>query len=144
VAKRSQKKTVTQIPIPTTPRQVREFLGTAGFCRFWIPWLVTLTAPLYPLTKEGEVFLWTPDHQKPFKEIKKALLMASLGLAWPKQAFHSLRRRESKGRQRNPYSDFGTLKKASGLPSQEVRPCCQRVIFLPESYCCHISTCQRC
>ena len=26
-----------------------------------------------------------------------------------------------------PYSDFGTLKKASGLPIQEVRPCCQRV-----------------
>ena len=36
-----------------------------------------------------------------------------------------------------PYSDFGTLKKASGLPIQEVTPCCQRVVFLPESYCCH-------
>lgn len=27
------KKTVTQIPIPTTLKQVREFLGMAGFCR---------------------------------------------------------------------------------------------------------------
>ena len=41
--------------------------------------------------------MWTPDHQKAFKEI-------------------------------NPYSDFGTLKKASGLPIQEVRPCCQQVV----------------
>ena len=29
------------------------------------------------------------------------------------------------------------LKKASGLPIQEVTPCCQWVVFLPESYCCH-------
>ena len=74
MAKRSQKKTVT------TPRQVREFLGISGFCRLWIPGLATLAALLYPLTKEGEVFVWTPDHQKAFKEIKKALLMASLCL----------------------------------------------------------------
>ena len=25
-------------------------------------------------------------------------------------------------------SDFGTLEKASGLPIQEVRPCCQQVV----------------
>ena len=62
MAKRSQKKTVT------TPRQVRKFLGTAGFCRLWIPGLVTLATPLYPLTKEGEVFVWTPDHQKAYKK----------------------------------------------------------------------------
>ena len=74
MAKRSQKKTVT------TPRQVREFLGTAGFCRLWIPGLATLAALLYPLPKEGEVFVWSPDHQKAFKEMKKALLMASLCL----------------------------------------------------------------
>jgi hypothetical protein len=42
--------------------------------------LATLAALLYPLTKEGEVFEWTPDHQKAFEEINKALLMASLGL----------------------------------------------------------------
>ena len=78
--KEARKKTVTQIPTPTTPRQVREFLGTAGFYRLQIPGLATLAAQLYPLTKEGEVFVWTPDHQKAFKEIKKALLMASLCL----------------------------------------------------------------
>jgi hypothetical protein len=55
--KEARKKTVTQIPTLTTPRQVREFLGTFGFCRLWIPGFVTLAASLYSLTKEGEVFV---------------------------------------------------------------------------------------
>jgi hypothetical protein len=79
--KEARKKRLTQISTPTIPRQVREFLDTAGFCRLWIPGLATLAALLYPLPKEGEVFVWTQYHQKAFEEIKKALLMASLGLA---------------------------------------------------------------
>lgn len=51
-------------------------MGTAGFCRLWIPGFATMAAPLYPLTKEGKTFSWTPDHQKAFDEIKKALLSA--------------------------------------------------------------------
>jgi hypothetical protein len=74
--KEARKKTVTQIPTPTTLRQVREFLGTTGFCRIWVPGFATLAAPLYPPTKEGEVFVWTPDHHKAFEEIKNALLTA--------------------------------------------------------------------
>jgi hypothetical protein len=65
----ARKKTVTQIPIPTTSKQVREFLGTAGFCRLWIPSFATLAAPLYPLTKETGTFSWIPTHQEAFKEI---------------------------------------------------------------------------
>ena len=29
----AMKETILQIPEPTTPRQVREFLGTVGYCR---------------------------------------------------------------------------------------------------------------
>ncbi|KAK1334887.1 hypothetical protein QTO34_004458 [Cnephaeus nilssonii] len=68
--------TVMQIPVPTTPRQVREFLGTAGFCRLWIPGFATLAEPLYPLTKQGQPFHWGEEQQKAFQEIKKALLSA--------------------------------------------------------------------
>lgn len=60
----ARKKTVMLIPTPTTPRQVREFLGTADFCRLWIPGFATLAAPLYPLTKEKVPFTWTEEHQK--------------------------------------------------------------------------------
>ena len=65
---------MTQIPVPITPKQVREFLGTAGFCRLWIPGIATLVAPLYPLTKDTGSFTWTTEHLKAFKEIKKAVL----------------------------------------------------------------------
>lgn len=70
----ARKRTVTQIQTPATPRQVREFLGTAGFCRLWIPGFATLAAPLYPLTKESREFRWTSEHQKAFENIKEALL----------------------------------------------------------------------
>lgn len=72
----ARKSTVTQIPRPQTPRQVREFLGTAGFCRLWIPGFATLAEPLYPLTKQGNPFEWGETHQKAFDNIKKALLSA--------------------------------------------------------------------
>ncbi|XP_045656293.1 uncharacterized protein LOC123794117 isoform X2 [Ursus americanus] len=63
-------------PVPKSPRQVREFLGTAGFCRLWIPGFATLAAPLYPLTKEGSPFIWGADQQEAFDNIKRALLSA--------------------------------------------------------------------
>lgn len=71
-----RKATVLQIPTPQTPRQVREFLGTAGFCRLWIPGFATMAEPLYPLTKQGQPFRWEEEHQKAFLGIKKALLSA--------------------------------------------------------------------
>lgn len=70
----TRKRTVTQIP--TSPRQLRGFLGTAGFYRLWILGFATLADPLYPLTKEGKTFAWTLEHQEAFDKIKKALLMA--------------------------------------------------------------------
>jgi hypothetical protein len=72
----ARKQTVMQIPTPTTPCQVREFLGTAGFCRLLVPGFATLAAPLYPLTKEKGEFTWTQDHQSAFETLKKALLQA--------------------------------------------------------------------
>lgn len=54
---------VTQIPVPHSPRQVHEFLGTAGFCRLWKPGFATLAAPLYPLTKERTPFIWGEEQQ---------------------------------------------------------------------------------
>ena len=72
----ARKRTVTQIPTLATPRQVREFLGTAGFCRLWKPGFATLATLLYPLTKKSGEFRWTSEHQKAFENIKEALLTA--------------------------------------------------------------------
>lgn len=65
-----------QIPVPQTPRQVREFLGTAGFCRLWIPGFAALAAPLHTLTRSETEFQWKPEHQAAIDAIKQALLTA--------------------------------------------------------------------
>lgn len=69
------------IPVPKSPRQLREFLGTAGFCRLWIPGYAEMAAPLYPLTKQGTLFQWGLEQQEAFDNIKRALLSSpALGL----------------------------------------------------------------
>ncbi|XP_063294231.1 uncharacterized protein LOC134579025, partial [Pelobates fuscus] len=78
-----RKEAVCQIPIPKNRRQVREFLGAAGFCRIWIPSYAILAKPLYAAIKgtEHDPFLWTPEQQKAFEDVKKALMSApALGL----------------------------------------------------------------
>lgn len=71
-----RKKTVTQIPVPNTTRQVREFLGTAGFFLLQIPVFASLAAPLYPPTKETAPFEWGQTQQQAFDNIKGILLSA--------------------------------------------------------------------
>uniref|UniRef100_A0A5F9D2T5 Uncharacterized protein n=1 Tax=Oryctolagus cuniculus TaxID=9986 RepID=A0A5F9D2T5_RABIT len=72
----ARKKTVTQIPVPTTRKQLREFLGTAGFCRLWISGFASLASPLYPLLKGDKKFEWGSEQQQAFDGIKQALLSA--------------------------------------------------------------------
>nr|XP_008117934.1 PREDICTED: uncharacterized protein LOC103280496 [Anolis carolinensis] len=78
-----RKQTVCAIPTPTSRRQVREFLGSAGFCRIWIPNFAIMARPLYEATKGGEKepFKWTPDCDQAFSQLKQALVQApALGL----------------------------------------------------------------
>ena len=134
----ARKRTVTQIPVPTTPKQVREFLGTAGFCRLWIPGFATLVAPLYPLTKDTGSFTWTPEHQKAFEEVKKALV-SSPALTLPdltKPFIFYMDERAGWGACcSSPNSDPGAMEMARSLPIKEVRPTGQWVAVLLESYC---------
>lgn len=70
----ARKLAVSSIPAPRSPKQVREFLGVAGFCRLWIPGFGELAAPLYPLTTSKGVFRWEASQQAAFNKIKEALL----------------------------------------------------------------------
>jgi hypothetical protein len=49
----AMKQTILIIPPPTSTRGVREFLGSAGFCRLWIPGFAEIARPLYEATKEA-------------------------------------------------------------------------------------------
>lgn len=85
----ARKETVFHIPPPTNQKQVREFLGTAGFCRLWIPGLAEIAAPLYPLTKNKQPFAWGEKEQLNFDAIKTALMSAhALGLPDVTKPFH--------------------------------------------------------
>lgn len=77
----ARKQTVAGIPTQKSPRQLQEFLGTAGFCRLWIPGFTEMAAPLYLLTKQGTLFQWGTEQQEAFDHIKRALLTSpDLGL----------------------------------------------------------------
>ncbi|XP_029779157.1 uncharacterized protein LOC115278806 [Suricata suricatta] len=85
----ARKETVLRIPKPTTPRQVRDFLGSAGFCRLWIPGFAEMAKPLYAATKNKEPFRWDEEAEKAFLQIKRALLSApALGLPDLSKPFH--------------------------------------------------------
>uniref|UniRef100_A0A8I5N7B4 Uncharacterized protein n=1 Tax=Papio anubis TaxID=9555 RepID=A0A8I5N7B4_PAPAN len=93
----TRKQTVLQIPRPQSTRQVREFLGSAGFCRLWIPGFAELAKPLYQATRGQQPFNWTEEAESAFQQIKTTLLSApALGLPDVTKPFH-LYVDESKG-----------------------------------------------
>ncbi|KAK1338565.1 hypothetical protein QTO34_019218 [Cnephaeus nilssonii] len=49
-----RKQAVCAIPVPSILRQIREFLGVAGFCRIWIPGFSDLAKPLYEALRGEE------------------------------------------------------------------------------------------
>ena len=53
----AMKETILQIPEPKTPCQVREFLGTVGYCRLWIMGFVEKAQPFYEGSKETQTGL---------------------------------------------------------------------------------------
>lgn len=84
-----RKETMFHIPHPTSQKQVREFLGMAGFCHLWIPGFAEMAAPLYPLTKNKQPFVWDEKEQRVFDTIKTAPMSATgLGLPDVTKPFH--------------------------------------------------------
>ena len=68
---------------------MREFLGSAGYCRLWVPGFAEITRPLYEATKEGKTFKWAEKEETAFNQLKKAPLSApALGLPDITKPFH--------------------------------------------------------
>ena len=62
------------MPSPTTPKEVKQFLGLIGYYRKFIPKFSDVARPLTNLTKKDIQFEWTPECQLTFQLLKDLLL----------------------------------------------------------------------
>ena len=77
-------KAVMQLSPPTSVREVRSFLGLAGYYRRFIDGFAAMATPLYSLTKKGTTFAWGEKQQAAFDGLKR-LLCTSPILAYPRR-----------------------------------------------------------
>jgi hypothetical protein len=66
-------KALQTIAAPTSPHEIRVFLGLINYYRSFIPDCAMLSAPLTRLLAKDVTFLWTQTHQDCFDELKKRL-----------------------------------------------------------------------
>lgn len=58
---------------PTSVKELRSFIGVVGYYQKFIPNLQMKCAPLHGLLKKGVKWLWTPECEKSFQELKMQL-----------------------------------------------------------------------
>ena len=103
-------------PVTSTQRQVQEFLGSARFCRLWVPGFTEKSKPLYEATRDQEDKIeCTPEMDMAFKTLGNALLEApALALLDIHKPFH-LNVDERKGITKGYSPKFWDLGKTCGL-----------------------------
>lgn len=78
-------KSILNYPTPTNRKELKRFLGTASWYRRFIPQFSTVAGPLNRLTstkKNAPEFVWSPEAEKAFLELKSRLVQAPV-LACP-------------------------------------------------------------
>jgi len=73
---------VAQWPIPTSRREVQQFLGLANYYWRFVKDFASITKPLHRLTEKTAKFEWTDECLAAFKELRNKLTTAPV-LAFP-------------------------------------------------------------
>ena len=63
---------------PTTPKQVRAFLGLVGYYRKFIKGFAKIPKPLTLLTRQQVKFDWTLEHHAAFLHLKEAIVQVPI------------------------------------------------------------------
>ncbi|XP_045206353.2 uncharacterized protein LOC123558545 [Mercenaria mercenaria] len=79
----SKTEAVRNWPIPVNAKQVRSFLGLAGYYRKFVKGYAEIARPLHRLCEKKAKFLWTEDCQNSFEDLNEALTTAPV-LSYPK------------------------------------------------------------
>jgi transposase InsO family protein len=69
---------VVNWPVPTCVKDVRAFVGLAGYYRRFVSGFSTIAASLYDLMCKGHKFVWNEACQESFDELKRRLVTAPI------------------------------------------------------------------
>ena len=66
---------IKNMPAPRSPKEVKQFLGLAGYYHKFVPRFSDLSRPLTRLTRKDVLFEWTKECQACFELLKETLCM---------------------------------------------------------------------
>lgn len=71
-------KAVVDIPVPRNQKEIRQFTGMALWYRRFIPNFASRMQPLTSLLKRNSEFVWTPEAELAFQDVKSCLITAPI------------------------------------------------------------------
>ena len=69
----SRTEAIAKIPTPRTAKHCKSFCGVVNYLSLFFPDLQTLLKPIVELTCKGRPFIWEPEQDKAFKEVRNRL-----------------------------------------------------------------------